>query len=135
MKTLLWLDDYRDPFDKEIDWMVFSPIGRDVNIVWVKSYKEFCDYIKYKGLPDGICFDHDLGEDENSIRISKGMNKKQSRKLKQLEKTGYDCAKYLVDYCMDNEKPLPLYNIQSSNPAGKENIDALLKNYIKYYNK
>ena len=31
-KTLLWLDDYRDPFDKKIDWMIFSPIGKDINI-------------------------------------------------------------------------------------------------------
>ena len=34
-KTLLWLDDYRDPFDKKIDLMIFSPIGKDINIKWV----------------------------------------------------------------------------------------------------
>ena len=34
-KILLWLDDWRNPLDEEIDWMVFSPIGRDVNVVWV----------------------------------------------------------------------------------------------------
>lgn len=39
-KTLLWLDDVRDPFDEEIDWLVFSPIGKNVNIVWIKNYEE-----------------------------------------------------------------------------------------------
>jgi hypothetical protein len=33
---------------------------------------------------------------------------------------------------MDNNKPLPLYNIQSANPVGKENIDGLLKNFLKF---
>jgi len=23
IKTLLWLDDYRNPYDKQIDWMAF----------------------------------------------------------------------------------------------------------------
>jgi hypothetical protein len=51
------------------------------------------------------------------------------------EKTGMDCAKWLVDYCLDNKLTLPLYNIQSANPSGKDNIDGLLKNFIKYQNK
>ena len=106
-KILLWLDDYRDP--EKNDWLVFSPIGRDVNIIWVKSYNEFIDYIINNSLPDGICFDHDLGG----------------------EKTGYDCAKWLVNYCIDNNLELPLYAIQSANPVGKENIDKLLTNFNK----
>ena len=32
---------------------------------------------------------------------------------------------------MDNELPIPKYNIQSANPVGRENIDSLLKNFIK----
>ena len=110
-KILLWLDDYRDP--RKNDWMVFSPIGKTNNIVWVKSYKEFTQHIDNNSLPDGICFDHDLGE----------------------EKTGYDCAKWLVNYCMNNNLQLPVYAIQSANPVGKENIDKLLTNFNKYGNK
>lgn len=112
MKTLLWLDDYRDP--RKDDWeKVFSPIGSTNNIVWVKSYEEFIHYIINNSLPDGICFDHDLGE----------------------EKTGYDCAKWLVDYCMDNNLKLPVYAIQSANPVGKENISKLLINFIRHRNR
>lgn len=107
MKTLLWIDDIRDP--SENDWLIFSPIGRDVDVHWVKSYSEFTEWVMRNGLPNAICFDHDLGE----------------------EKDGYDCAKWLVDYCIDNHKKLPDYAIQSANPVGKENIDKLLKNYLK----
>ena len=121
MKTLLWLDDYRDPMEGQ--WLVFSPITlEDIEVHWVKSYNEFINWIKINGLPTAICFDHDLdpnqGIDELEILD---------------EKTGFDAAKWLVDYCINNDKELPLYNIQSANPVGKENIDKLLKNYLKYY--
>jgi hypothetical protein len=127
--TLLWLDDTRDPMKD--NWLVFSSIEH-TNVVWVKSYQEFKDYIIRNGLPDGICFDHDLGLPNQLKWRAKGKSKRESRRLAKVEeKTGYDCAKWLVDYCIDNNKQLPKYNIQSANPAGKENIDKLLKNYIK----
>jgi len=125
MKTLLWLDDYRDPLDKQTDWMAFSPIGRNVNVVWVTSFKEFVDYITINGLPDGICFDHDLGF-TNEYYVENGLDSPE------VEENGYDCAKWLVDYCIDNNKNLPSYNIQSANPVGKENIDKYLKSFISF---
>ena len=39
MKKLLWLDDVRNPFEN--DWLNFSPIGKNVEVHWVKSYDEF----------------------------------------------------------------------------------------------
>jgi hypothetical protein len=128
MKTLLWLDDIRDPLQD--DWLVFSPIT-PTEVVWVKSYQQFVDWIIKNGLPEAICFDHDLGMEVALAARAEGMSKRKSRVLKQQEKTGFDCAKWLVDYCLDTDKPLPLYNIQSANPVGKENIDSLLKNFIK----
>lgn len=133
MKTLLWLDDIRNPF--EDCWVVsYSPIPHEElnHVEWVKSYGEFVEYIKQNGLPTAICFDHDLGMDVAIKAREKGMSKRKSRLLKQEEKTGLDCAKWLVEYCIDNKQSLPLYNIQSANPVGKENIDSLLKNYLKH---
>ena len=109
-KVLLWLDDIRNPFEN--NWIAFSPIVPD-EIIWVKSYNEFTDYIINYGLPTAICFDHDLGDE--SIP----------------EMTGYDCAKWLVNYCIENNKELPLYNIQSANLIGKQNILSYLNNYLK----
>ena len=102
-------------------------------MVWVKSYQQFVDWIIKNGLPEAICFDHDLGMEVALDARAKGMSKRKSRLLKQEEKTGYDCAKWLVEYCMDNyDCPLPLYNIQSANPVGKANIDGLLKHFIRH---
>jgi NAD+-processing family protein with receiver domain len=124
MKTLLWLDDVRNPLEN--GWLVFSPIEQPYELIWVKQYQEFIDWINVNGLPDAICFDHDLGEESYMTEFG--------FELLRESKTGYDCAKWLVDHCIDNDKPLPLYNIQSANPVGKENIDSLLKNYIKFRN-
>ncbi len=132
MKTLLWLDDIRDP--KEETWREYYPIKPDI-IIWVKSYKEFTEWITQKGLPTAICFDHDLGIPITiEARQSKGTSKKEARKLKQQEKTGKDCANWLIEYCLDHSIDIPLYTIQSANPVGKDNIDSLLKNYNKMYN-
>ncbi len=127
---LLWIDDCRDPLQD--NWLVFSPIGRDVDVVWVKSYDEFTKWITENGVPQGLCFDHDLGEDVAIARVKKGMSKRQARILKRETMSGMDCAKWLVEYCYENKQLLPPYGIQSANPVGRENIDSLLKNYIKH---
>ena len=130
LKTLLWLDDIRNPLEN--DWLVFSPIEQPFDSIWVKSYDEFIKWIKENGLPDAICFDHDLGMNIAINARTKGMSKRKSRKLKQEEKTGHDCAKWLVEYCLDNNFKIPKYNIQSANPVGKDNINGLLQSFIKH---
>lgn len=131
-KKLLFLDDYRDPFDTKIDWLVFSPIGRNVEVIWVKSYVEFVNWIKDNGLPDGICFDHDLADEHYDVYNNTDLTLEEYYYTNDREMTGYDCAKFLIDYCMDNNKDIPPYRIQSANPVGKENIDNLLKSYKKF---
>ena len=106
MKTLLWVDDARNPFKD--DWLTFSPIGRSCRVVWVQSYQETIDFLENE-WPNAICLDHDLGE----------------------EKSGYDIAKYIVNRCIDEGKELPLFASQSANPVGRENIMRLLSNYQK----
>ena len=114
---LLWLDDTRNPM--EGDWLVFSPI-KPKEVIWVKSYKDFVSWITKNGLPEAICFDHDLGDlDINNATY--------------VEKTGYDAAKWLVEYCIESRDKLPLYNVQSANNVGKENIIRYLENYKKLY--
>lgn len=130
MKKLLWLDDLRNPF--EGDWLSYSPIEKPFDCIWVKSYNEFVDWINQNGLPEAICFDHDLGMEVALEARAKGMSKRKSRLLKKEEKTGYDCTKWLVEYCLDNKLKLPLYSIQSANPVGKENINGLMLSFNKH---
>lgn len=107
MKTLLWVDDARNPL--EDDWLNFSPIGRNCLVIWARSYQEAIQFLE-RDWPDAICLDHDLGE----------------------EKSGYDIAKYIVDRCIDEGKKLPEFASQSANPVGRENIITLLSNYKRH---
>ena len=129
MKKLLWLDDVRDPNDD--DWLIFSPIERPFEVHWAKTYGDFVGWISVNGLPDGICFDHDLG-DVPSIKAETEVEEWFSIQAGR-EYTGYDCAKWLVDYCIDNDLSLPEWNIQSANPIGADNIRSLLNNFQKTY--
>ena len=116
MKTYLWLDDLRDPNQSVWYDHYISELDKSVDtLIWVKEFPMFVDYINQFGLPDKIFFDHDLGEDING--------------------TGYDAAKWLVNYCMENgEIDVPDWDIQSANPVGRDNINSLLKNYRKHLN-
>lgn len=49
-----------------------------------------------------------------------------------LEKTGLECAKWLVELCMDKGLKLPKYLCHSQNPVGKDNILGYLDNYKKH---
>lgn len=130
MSTLLWLDDIRNPFDLEANWLVFSPFEllEGDEVIWVKSYNEFRKYIEDYGVPDGVCFDHDLSD----FQALKGSGYLDDVPFPEDEKTGKDCADFLVNYCIDNGTPLPLWNCQSANPIGKENINSVLNNFKKY---
>ncbi|HLV50533.1 MAG TPA: cyclic-phosphate processing receiver domain-containing protein [Flavobacterium sp.] len=77
--------------------------------IGVRSYAEFVTYIETNGLPDFISFDHDLG----------------------LQESGFDCAKWLVNYCLDHKVKLPDFTVHSQNPVGKKNIESLLNNLKK----
>ena len=120
VRILLWLDDIRDPFENDGEWLVFSPISQPYKVAWVKSYEEFTRWINFHGLPEAICFDHDLGGDEETSKILP---------------SGFDCAKWLINYCIDNDKELPKWAVQSANPVGKDNINGILISYLKFSNK
>ena len=136
MKKLLWLDDIRDPFVG--DWLKqYAPQFAYGNgeVIWVKSYDAFVKWIKENGLPHTIGFDHDLGQDVANEKVANGMSKRKSRREKRTEMSGFECAKWLVDYCIDNDTDLPQWTIQSANPVGADNINGILNGYKKFRNK
>lgn len=132
--TLLWLDDVRNPNERIwMDWMIENEINPfHYEIVWVKNYIDFTNWIKENGFPSYLCFDHDLGQDEADMKVKMGMSKRQSRKEKKGIKDGMDCAHFVVNYSMDNDLDLPKWAIQSANPVGAENIKGLLTSYTKF---
>jgi len=104
----------------------------DVEFIWVKNFNEFTQYIVKNGLPDALCFDHDLGG--NSYQLyhkHKGYKSDKINYDEYDEPTGYHCAKWLTEYCMDNKLSLTSdIFCHSMNPQGRENIKAMLKNIL-----
>lgn len=123
---LLFLDDVRVPYD--VFRNTLNPLyEKNDDWVIVRTYYEFVNYINKFGLPEFISFDHDLAYDHY---LPENQDVIQYEDL--VEKTGYDAAKWLCDYCQDNILQLPGYYVHSANPSGKKNIECYLENYKKY---
>lgn len=116
-KRLLFLDDIRYPIEAYHYTKQDIFLRKDWHIV--RNYEQFINWIIENGLPEMISFDHDLADEHYWNNDTKRF----------VEKTGYDCAKWLIDYCMDNKLDLPEFYCHSMNPVGKENIESLLKNF------
>ena len=126
-KYNLFLDDIRIPYD--VFKLTILPIYQhDADWVIVRSYDEFVDTLIERGIPDVISFDHDLSYDAY-LPINQ-INEILYENLE--EKTGYDAAKWLVDYCVENDKDIPMYYVHSANPVGAENIKNYLENAKKH---
>jgi hypothetical protein len=121
MKYNLFLDDIRTP---QMAYAIVKDI-RYTSLDWVvvREYDDFVSYITEHGIPDLISFDHDLD-------ISHYVDWSETIPTTD-EKTGYDCAKWLVEYCMNNGCELPDYLTHTMNPVGKENIIGLFKSFAR----
>ncbi len=121
----LFLDDVRLP--NQVTWADLPP---NQHYSVVRNYQEFVDLITLRGLPKFVTYDHDLStehyENYHSINEQGGLaidyNKFE-------EKTGYDCAKWLVDYCMKKGVKHPPYRVHSMNPVGARNIISYVESY------
>jgi hypothetical protein len=117
MKQRIYLDDVRTPVLKD-EWVV------------VRNYEEFVDKVTEIGLDniDIISLDHDLGP---SAMKEWHTNVYTNYKLDYeniTEKTGYDCAKWLVNQWMEGATVVPVYT-HSANAIGASNIMGLINNY------
>jgi hypothetical protein len=118
----LYLDDIRIPQTE--GWEI------------VRDYDAFVKWIDENGLPDEISFDHDLSREHTLYFFNNGGHDDPPDPQKNSfeEKTGYDCAKWLCEYCWENGLPIPEYNVHSANPVGRDNILQLLKNFVSKLN-
>ena len=127
----LFLDDLRNP--KDGIGLVPSNLNQ---FYWandwaiVRCYDEFVSYITKNGLPDFISFDHDLADDHYVAYME--LQKGHLEGSVPTEKTGFECAKWLVDFCLDNDGQIPDFIVHSANPVGKKNIESYLANAQKH---
>lgn len=134
MKQNIYLDDVRTPTDKK-NWVV------------VRNYEQFVDKINEIGFEniEVISLDHDLGDTAmneyyNNVSPNYSLDYNNIQ-----EKTGYDCAKWLVNHFYDinpdwillgrlQKKTLgmdfPKVYTHSANPIGSANIMGYINNFF-----
>lgn len=130
MKQILFLDDIREPS------LIYGE-PENVQFHVVRDFKSFKQWILTHGLPDCISFDHDLGLDYFQRMRESGMSKRGFKRLRQSDHfpSGMDAAKWLVEYCLDQDLSLPEWKVHSANPAGADNIRGLLSGFDKFRGK
>ena len=118
-KIQLYLDDIRTPNND--DWHV------------VRNYDELVSHIRLNGLDkyEVISLDHDLGDTAQKEYFNNVSPNYQLDYNNILEKTGLDCAKWLVAESMNSKIPLPQIYTHSAKPIGAANIMGYVNNYLK----
>lgn len=130
----LFLDDIRHNYDA-LEMLNYEIYKDKWHIV--RNYDEFIKYITKNGLPDIISFDHDLADAHYTPKeywTDYHKSKEYQDSLVYEEKTGLDCAKWLINYCLDKNLKLPKYLVHSANPVGRDNIFYQLRNFELYQN-
>ena len=127
----IYLDDYRVPLDPE--WIL------------VKDYKEFVTKVVEIGLEniEVISLDHDLDESAMKEYFNNVQPNYTIDYSKILEKTGLDCAKWLIEYFYlnynikedrkfkkSNGIVFPTVYTHSANPIGSANIMGYVNNFL-----
>jgi hypothetical protein len=124
-KLRIYLDDVRTPNKPNNEWVY----GIEEWTV-VRSYDEFVAKINEVGLENVqlVSLDHDLGD---SAMKEWHTNVYHNYKLDYdniTEKTGYDCAKWLVEQWMEGKPVIKVYT-HSANAIGSANIMGYINNY------
>lgn len=119
----LFLDDQRNPMD--VFWVSIPK----VEYVVVRNYSQFVDVIKKRGLPKFVSFDHDLSDIQTAQSIVVNLAGSKFNYDNNKELTGLHCARYLIDYCIDNSLDFPQYEVHSMSNVGKANIISLIESF------
>lgn len=132
MSYPLFLDDERNP--RDVTWVAMRKVPWEI----VRNYDQFVARIMQYGVPYLVSFDHDLADfhyaamikdnDQHTAFVNDehgGLNVTFDYGI---EKTGFDCAKWLVQHCIDTNTQFPEYQVHSMNPVGGQRI----RQYIEW---
>lgn len=129
-KHYVYLDDVRTPLGVFYDTR-YDHVGKIEEWVVVRSYDEFVAKVQELGLANIalISLDHDLGPSAMK-EWKENVYKNYELDYDNIEeKTGYDCAKWLVERWMDGE-PIVKVVTHSANAIGSANIMGYINNYM-----
>jgi hypothetical protein len=125
LKTALYLDDQRTPTTTIPGYNPWSV---------VRNYEEFTRFITDNAIPDLISFDHDLAEehidDYFKQKLSIGWQQPDYESYK--EKTGLDCARWLVEFSQNSGKRINAVSVHSHNPVGASNIQSFINGFKRH---
>ena len=115
-KSRIYLDDIRTPIDE--GWEV------------VRDYEQFISTVMYIGLEniELISLDHDLGDTAMKEWHTNVYHNYTLNYDNITEKTGMDCAKWLVVQWMDGQPVVDVFT-HSANAIGSANIMGYINNY------
>lgn len=122
-EIFLFLDDIREV--KDVTWLILP----DAEWQIVRSFAQFVEFVEKNGVPYFVSFDHDLADEH----YRQSMYNKDRHYTQYYtdgtfkEKTGFHCAKWLVEYCLDKNLAIPRYVAHSMNPIGRENIQSIME--------
>ncbi len=116
MKQRIYLDNVRTPVDPT--WVV------------VRNYDEFVNIVNKFGLENIalISLDHDLGDSAMKEWHTNVYHNYTLNYDNITEKTGYHCAKWLVEQWLDGKPVVDVYT-HSANAIGSANIMGIINNY------
>lgn len=121
----LYLDRKRTPRD-------------DLNFEVVRTYDQFVRYIEMNGLPHLISFGHDLAAEHTEDLLSDENWEKSNDEIElnydsYKEPSGYHAARFLIDYCFENQLKIPQCTVHTGNSVGGKNIIELINGYLKWH--
>lgn len=123
MSYNLFLDDER--FPDQVRWVKLPSVGFTI----VRSYDEFVENILDNGrVPTFVTFDHDLCDAHYCAMAQEveSYTHDDGDLVKTFdygpEKTGFECAKWLVEFCHEANVKFPDYEVHSLNPVGAKRI-------------
>ena len=126
MKYYIYLDDVRTPIP--------NPSTHEISEwIVVRNYDEFVAKVTEIGLENIalISLDHDLG-DTAMMEWRTNVCRNFTLNYDNIEeKTGMDCAHWVVNKAVSTGIYLPITYVHSANPVGAENISNLINNYYK----
>lgn len=109
----IFLDDERNPED--VTWIKYP---KDIEWYVLRRMCDFQFSVMMIEEPFIVSFDHDLQDFTNGV-----------------EHTGYDCVKWLVDYCIEHNKDLPICFFHTKNPIGLTNMLSYMYNAETFLSK
>lgn len=120
----LFLDDVRIP--SKVTWVELPLVEWTI----ARNYDQFVAMITAQGLPTRIAFDHDLAAEHYDQAIKQSLiDGKEIDYDSFQDKTGMDCVKWLVEYCIAHNAAFPEYYLHTMNPVGAQNMKSYIESY------